>query len=77
MGEKVGSVKISCDSVIELLWYISQIIYSDVKNGIPVTRYNLMTPCSKNTTIEITNMDSESKYWVIVADVDCIFMIKV
>ena len=58
MGEKVGSVKISCDSVIELLWY-------------------MMTPCSKNTTIEITNMDSESKYWVIVADVDCIFIIKV
>ena len=36
-----------------------------------------MTPCSKNTTMEITNMDSESKYWVIVADVDCIFIIKV
>ena len=45
---------------------------SDVKNGVPVTRYNTMTPCSGNTTIEVTNLDADSKYWVIVADVDCL-----
>ena len=52
-------------------------MHSDVKNGVPVTRYNTITTCSKDTTIEITNMDSESKYWVIVADVDCIFIVEV
>ena len=57
-------------------FYRLLITYSDVKNGIPVTRYNTMTSCSKNTTIEITNMDAESKYWVIVADVDCILFVE-